>query len=355
MALSVLSDRFSPVKFFITSRPVTKVMDGFRWTGLMKDTSALVLHSIPLDISQKDIRVYLEDRLSRIAQSFTLSSWPSKEEVFQLVKQSARLFIFAATVANFIQDPNTSNPKRQLRIMLTTTYIASNEISPHRHLDLLYLAVLRDAFLKINYEQQSSLRMILGTIVLLFDLLDPECLDALLGLEESTCRSMLRQLHSIAIVAAAGDGPVRPIHPSFHDFLVNVTRCDDDNFAVDSAVHHTVLAEYCLRTMQRLLQDMCELGDPSVYNQEVVDLPVRIANHILADVQYACRHWASHLSSGNIRNATLDLMEDFCSSQLLNWLEVMSLLGELDGVVAALQSTRRVVRVGYLSFSAIIG
>src|SRR5882762_9209754 len=66
IALSVFADRAFPINFFITSRPVTRVVDGFRGTqiGLMKYTSALVLHSIPFDISQKDIRTYLEERLS---------------------------------------------------------------------------------------------------------------------------------------------------------------------------------------------------------------------------------------------------------------------------------------------------
>jgi len=35
-------------QFFITSRPVANVVEGFHETGLMRDTSALVLHSIPI-------------------------------------------------------------------------------------------------------------------------------------------------------------------------------------------------------------------------------------------------------------------------------------------------------------------
>src|SRR5713101_2213331 len=77
LSLSVFAGHPSPLRFFITSRPVASVVRGFRDTDLMKDTNALVLHSIPSDISQKDIRVYLEDRLSRIARSLKLRSWPA--------------------------------------------------------------------------------------------------------------------------------------------------------------------------------------------------------------------------------------------------------------------------------------
>ena len=166
-----------------------------------------------------------------------------------MIEQSSGLFIFAATVANFIQDRTASNPRRQLKIMLTTAYVASSATSPHRHLDALYLTVLREAFPKIGEDdwQRANLRVVLGSIVLLFDPLDPECLDVLLELDESTSRSTLQQLHSIAIVPNAGDGPVRLIHPSEHDFLIDGVRCGDVNFVVDARTR-----------MRSLLSGVCE-------------------------------------------------------------------------------------------------
>jgi hypothetical protein len=64
LALSESADHTTPLRFFITSRPVDHVLRGFHTTGLMKDTGALVLHSIPPDIAARDIQVYLKDRLS---------------------------------------------------------------------------------------------------------------------------------------------------------------------------------------------------------------------------------------------------------------------------------------------------
>src|SRR5260221_3845138 len=96
LSLSVFAGRLSPLRFFITSRPVANVLRGFRETDLMTDTSTLVLHNIPLDISQKDIQVYLEKRLSRISHP-KLKSWPPSEALAKLVEKSNGLFIFAAT------------------------------------------------------------------------------------------------------------------------------------------------------------------------------------------------------------------------------------------------------------------
>jgi len=318
----------------------------------MEDTSALVLHSIPRDISQKDIRIYLEGRFSRISQFFELESWPSSEALSQLVERSSDLFIFAATVTNFIEDRNASDPIQQLKIVLSNADSASTKNSPYRRLDELYLTVLHEAFPEISEHQRVRLRAVLGSVVLLFDSLKPEILEALLGLDKNTVRMTLRHLHSIVIVPDARGGSIQLLHHSFRDFLVDIDRCSDVDFVVDARLQHTLLAGRCLQVLQTLLPDMCKIGDPSLYNQEVNDLPSRVVAHIPAHVQYACRHWASHLSSGNIDGPILNLLLDFCSNQLLNWLEVMSLLGELGVSISALQSAYRMVKVRESYFAA---
>src|SRR5882762_4606458 len=351
-ALAVLASHPSPLRFLITSRPVPNVQLGFRITGLMKNTRALILHSIPQDISQRDIRAYLEGRLSRIAQSYELQSWPSSDVLAHLVEQSCGLFIFAATVVNFIEDQHASNPARQLKIVLSGAGMTSAETSPYLPLDELYLKVLHEAFPKIGERQPAGLREVLGAVALIFDPLSPECLEALLDVDQSTVRSLLRRLHSIAIVPDVGGGAVQLLHPSFREFLIDIERCRDVNFTVDVRLQHTVLAKHCLRVLKSLSPDMCKIGNASLYNQEVVDLPDRIAAHIPAHLQYACRHWASHLMQGEIQGVVLDLLLEFCSTQFLNWLEVMSLLGELGNAITALQSAHRIVKVRRLFSSA---
>jgi len=101
---------------------------------------------------------------------------------------------------------------------------------------------------------------------------------------------------------------------------------------------------------------MCEIGDPSLRNADVTDLSARIATHIPAHMRYACRHWASHLSSGNIDDTLVIFCSGFCSRQLLNWVGVMSLVGELSGTISALQLARKkvTVRPGYHFFARLI-
>ena len=74
LAVFTAHGRVRPLRFFITSRPVPVIERGFHLTGLMKDTNTLVLHNILLHISQKDIHIYLSERLSAIAQLYGLES-----------------------------------------------------------------------------------------------------------------------------------------------------------------------------------------------------------------------------------------------------------------------------------------
>ena len=48
------------------------------------------------------------------AYSFELESWPSSDVLTQLVEQSSGVFIFAATVAYFVEDESASSPIQQL-------------------------------------------------------------------------------------------------------------------------------------------------------------------------------------------------------------------------------------------------
>jgi len=344
-ALGLLIGRLVPLRFFVTSRPAPIVERGFFLTGLMRDTNMLALHSIPFDISQKDVHVYLRGWLSAIARSFGLERWPSSEALVRLAELSMGIFIFAATTADFIEDIDVCDPRQQLKVILSSRYIASSKTSPYRPLDALYLTALREAFPDISSNLRARLKVVLASISLLFDSLSPESLEGLLDLSENTVRSTLSRLHSIVITPEPGCGPVRLLHPSMCHFITDIDRCDDLNFFVDAQLLHSTLAQSCLRVLQSLSPDLCHIGDSSLFNQGVCDVQTRIADHIPSHVQYACRYWASHLINSEVEPETLSLLLRFCSSQLLNWLEVMSLLGELNNSMAALHSAQSIIQV----------
>lgn len=344
-ALARYIAELEPLKFLITSRPVHNVSAGFRGTGLGASTQHLVLHEIPMESTERDIRIYLEKNLTRISAIYQITSpWPPTSAISLLVQKSDGLFIFAATAIKFIEDPSGGeDPDTRMRsVLLSETSEAAS--SPHRLLSTLYLQVLRTAFPEVPRSLRARLKMILGTLALSCERLSAASLEVLMSLPEKSTREALRQLHSVIIVPDSEYEPIRLIHPSFHDFLVDPLRCTDSNFSVRSTVQHTIIATRRLFTMKTLLRrDMCNINDLSKLNIEIPNLAERIQRHIPLPLQYACRHWAFHVSHSDINDELFEHLKDFCYKNMLHWLEVLSLLGELDNAIEALYVTLRML------------
>jgi hypothetical protein len=123
---------------------------------------------------------------------------------------------------------------------------------------------------------------------------------------------------------------------------------------VTTETQHTLLARACLEAMKGLKRDICQINNPSLLNIEVLDLPTRIMTYIPTHLQYACRYWASHLASAMVSDALLDLVKEFCSNQLLYWVETSSILGELQDVLFAVDIAQRKFRVGSMTSISLI-
>jgi hypothetical protein len=152
-------------------------------------------------------------------------------------------------------------------------------------------------------------------------------------------------VHSIVIVPEKDTETIRLLHPSFFDFITNPIRCQNPKFVVDTKTQHTFLACACFQAMKRLRRDICGIKNSSILNGEVGDLSTRIETSILPHVQYACRHWGSHLAQSTFSNDVVNLVEEFCRNKLLNWLEVCSLLGELRSALLSLNATQLAILV----------
>jgi hypothetical protein len=343
----------SPLKFLITSRPEHNITTAFKpSTQLGPLARPLILHEIELGIVQEGIKHYLTSCLSEIREEYYLeTSWPSASDTRALAVLSDGLFIFAATLVNFIQDRDYSSPADQLTSLLVNApALAHSWASPYRRLDKLYTQVLNHAFPRITPALADWLKKVLGSIILLRDPL-PSCgLEHLLNLRPTTVRQTLHHLHSVVMVPENDSRGIRLLHPSFFDFMTDPTRCRNSDFVVNSVAQHSLLARSCLNTMMSLRQDICGIQNPCLLNSEVDDLPLRITKHIPPHVQYACRHWALHLTNASMSDDLLDLVKEFCSKYLLYWVEVCSLLGELRNALITLHDARQFLVVGYSVF-----
>ena len=338
----------SPLRIFVTSCPEQKISSVFKMHPLDPVTQQLVLHEVKLAAVQHDIEHYLASSLGVVSSTHSLKDlWPSVKDIQALARLSHGLFIFAATSVKFIADPNYSNPRAQLAALLSNTSAGTNNVlSPHYQLDQLYTAVLTSAFPDISYSLSGRLKMILGSIILLSDQHSPYALEQLLGLNQGIVQETLAHLHSVIIVPDSNTQVIRLLHPSFFDFITSPERCLNPKFVVNAQAQHTLLAYRCLETMTSLLQrDICGIKDLSLLNNEIPDLAIQIGRHIPSHLQYACHHWASHLEKSMVSDSLLDLIQKFCEKNLLNWIEVCSLLGELQNVLFAVDMAQKVLSV----------
>ena len=154
--------------------------------------------------------------------------------------------------------------------------------------------------------------------------------------------SVLGSLRSVLDIPDDRDSPVRLLHPSFRDFLLDGRRCLNDQFRVDEKEAQSALAESCLEFMSRTLKrDVCGLGMPGALTSELKT--EIIAKRISAHVQYACCHWVNHLQRGEAALCNDNgKVHEFLQTHFLHWLEALSFIGKMsEGIlmITALQST----------------
>ena len=99
-----------------------------------------------------------------------------------------------------------------------------------------------------------------------------------------------------------------------------------------------------------LRRDICYIGD--AFKKEIDDLDFRVEEYVLSHVQYACLYWTSHLveSDPTTDAGVQSLLERFCRTKVLEWIEVLSLMNRLDLAVHGLVRVRPWAKVKATSF-----
>ena len=333
----------SPVKFLITSRPEVSIVHAFELAGLSQNTQRYILHHVEEKVVETDLLLYLHSSLQKTKKLYSLDdAWPSAKDLKALAELSSGLFIFAATATKFIEDRGFHNPQRQLAQLLNT--MTTTDLAPYRQIDQLYLQILEDAFPRISLESAGKLKVLLGSLILLCNPLSSSNLKQLLGLT-SPVEFTLHHLQSVIILPNDANGVIHVIHPSFHDFLTDPRRCPDVKFLITPGLQHSFLAEACLRALMHLKRDICNIRQPWKLHQQVHNLADLVYQHIPPFLQYACNHWSQHLSQSWLSDKLLDLLLEFCNNCLLFWVEVCSLLDDLQGASNALGKTHHMLLV----------
>ena len=329
------------VKFFITGRPEPRIHTGFRLPLLEPITQIFLLHEVDSASVDSDIQLYLTQRLTTIAKQRSdldlPNPWPDNNELMALTRKSSGLFIFASTLARFIESEH-HDPRKRLQLVLSKANNTTHE--GRAGIDSLYSQILLNAFSDVHeLEVFDNMRRVLGAIILAFNPLSRRELSTILGAPKSLISTTLRHLHSVILIPADESKKIRIFHKSFPDFLQDSERCTDSRFYINSESYHGDMALSCLKLVMKLERNPCSLP-PFTMNQHAPDLPQLLERRLGGGVRYACSHWARHLKLSSISvGGYIGQVIDLTSRVLRSappWIEVMSLENQLEEVIHAM-------------------
>lgn len=324
------------LRVFVTSRPESPVNRQFT-TSQRDMRQDLVLHDIEDSIVEEDIRLFYQDRLRTIAKDFHLDgSLYSDHTVEILVKSSHCLFIYAATVCRFVEDGKQFAPLKLSHILKTENF----SLKPDEALNNMYTTILTHSWpiaTHLETEQKAVFSRVVGSIVVLRDVLSTDDLALVLDMSVDQIRQMLQSFHSVLCIPEDTSKPIRLLHPSFRDFLLHSDWCQSKVFFIESKEVHGRLFSDCLRLMRtHLMRNMCNLDN--FYLRALCVSRADKDRCITSSVRYACRHWAYHLEQHGLDFSaeTCRELNEFFGTSFLFWLETLSLLGEFPEAVTAI-------------------
>jgi len=223
---TAIKDLNIPLCFLIASRPEHDIRQAFNdQNGL-----GLLSFSIALDDTYQpddDIEVFLQSMFDEIkrnhpSRAHLPTPWPSSEDIGRLVKKSSGQFIFASTVAKYVNSRRHWPPDR-LKIILGQS--EPGQETPFAELDSLYRLIFSSV---ADTEKLQE--------ILMFLVLRPIAHDApwvtetitlfekLLFYRPGEIDMILTDLHSIIYLPSPGHNFRKPkfFHASLPDFLLNL-------------------------------------------------------------------------------------------------------------------------------------
>ena len=333
----------------VTSRPDITIRLGFEHMPEIAHFR-LDLRDIPRHSVEHDITAFLEQKLGRIRDERLLRNWPREEEIRLLVQRSDCLFIYAATVCRFVGDVDWLPNERLSEILQSDSFVGGD--APQ--LDEMYFQVLSHSLVRDRRKADATrlvdrFREIVGVIVTSFNTLSILSLANLLSMPINGIKVALGSLHSVLNVPIDTHSPIRLLHPSFRDFLIDEARCGDQRFYINHNLLHGKLVACCLKGLSKLTRNMGGLRTPDSSPQEAQK--DALDKGLPEYVKYSCQYWAKHLELADPdQREQLGLCDDgkihiFFQTQSLFWLEAMSLIGEMSAAVLVLSNLRNMLEV----------
>ncbi|EED14452.1 NACHT and WD40 domain protein [Talaromyces stipitatus ATCC 10500] len=317
----------------LTSRPELPIQLGFKHMR-DNDHQDMILQEIPIPVIKHDITLFLKHKFSEIRNDHSLPlDWPEESSIQTLVAMTVPLFISAATVCRFVGDLHWEPEVRLEKLLKDQSSYASK-------MEKTYLPILNQLLIGQEDEELEQLiqefQDIIGVLIMLVTPLSLHALGQFLDVRPGAISNRLKFFHSVLSIPSDPDLPIRILHLSFRDFLLDSKRATSP-FWVDKGEKHQTIALHCLRIMCHCLKkNICNLPSDGTYRTEICEQT--ISQHLPPALQYSCRYWIQHLVQSKDLTTGMEDAYSFLQKHFLHWLEAMSIMGVISEVVDAIDT-----------------
>ena len=322
-------DHLKKLKLVITSRP----------EDCITFPDSISIHDIPSgrgvkleDSVSNDIRIFLQSRLDDMRME---PGWIARALDY-LVPGAAGIFVWATTVANFLED----DP--EARFYILTSREGGDEIEGMDDLFFLYANIVRAGFGRISKQEVQGIVSVISAMIYSKQPLSDDVLVMLPGVKIGTSDIMPLIRKGLASVIGTGE-ILRFHHKSFEDYLLSPSfqqEFPEFSTVQDRGHHERRLAVLCLKTLvsPKLHVNMCSLDSSAIKN---VDIQPDVKSTIPPLILYSSQFWADHLvhtpSDEPYDHKLKEGVKFVMYEKLLFWIETMSLLGKAHEVSSILK------------------
>ena len=264
------------IRILLTSRPLVDIGEALTTSPHIRARS---LDAIDADLTMRDIHLYVSTHLKSLRSTFT------DENFQQLATKSGGVFEWARLACDFIYPRIGVIPKDHFREIMS--HIPGNG---RTLLDEMYTTFLKDLFR--GSDERQVFRSVMGQILWLKEPLPISALDFMrdkFPREDDRYPVGFVLNHMASLLAGASEVfvPIRPLHASFYDFLLDERRSGE--FFIRQGDAHRDLAVASLSVMQAGLHfNICGLETSYISNSEVADLDKRVEKNIPPYLLYSC-------------------------------------------------------------------
>ena len=316
-------DHLKKFKLVITSRPEVRITQAFPDSTTIYINIPSGSDVKPEDSASDDIRTFLKSRLGTMEVE---PKWIANALDY-LVPRSVGIFIWATTVAEFLQD------SPHVRFDILEKRKRGDDTEGLDDLDSLYLTVITTSFGHALKPEIKAITSVIGATIFAKQPLDDAALMMLPGVESAHMLNYIRK----GLMSVIDLGPTLHFHHrSFEDFLLSSFfrhHLPDLSDVQDRNLHERQLTGLCLNAMvsPKLHFNMCDLNSSNIRNVDVD------RSAISPLVSYSSQFWADHLVQTQHEEILMKAVEFVMYEKLLFWIEVMSILEKVHEVFAILK------------------